>query len=248
MKRTTPVESAHATRLWVSVHAAAVICIIGMAGAGCGARSSASDRVSLGLTAQRRGHDYQVRWNANSPLVREGVTAVLAIRDGGAARQIELDRTQLQSASVVYSPISETVTFQLTVYPQPAVEAVSMRNGSPVPLAVAPPVYEPAIGIPATSSEAAVVPEASVPQRAKDPDESGFAVQVGVFRTRSEAERYEAVIRRAHVAPELRPAGESLRLWAGCFSTASEAAALADRLQTPFPRSVVVRGCDIGRD
>ena len=79
-------------------------------------RSSAAGAPGLGLQVERRFNDLLVSWSRETPLVLHAREGVLSIRDGNLHRQeLHLDLEQLRNGSVVYSPTSANVQFQLEV-------------------------------------------------------------------------------------------------------------------------------------
>jgi hypothetical protein len=67
----------------------------------------------LGLLVSRDGADLRVSWKRNSPLLAGAPAAVLSIRDGEQSQEILLNTIQLQSGSVLYTPVSANVQFRL---------------------------------------------------------------------------------------------------------------------------------------
>jgi hypothetical protein len=79
---------------------------------------------TLGLTLALSGNALWLRWQNEA--VQQAERAVLQIQDGGARRQIELDRKQLEKGSVLYVPAGGDVIFEMqTVTSDPNVAAPS---------------------------------------------------------------------------------------------------------------------------
>ncbi len=88
---------------------------------------------NLSLELQRAGSDFRVTWDAASPAIRAAKRGTLVIKDGGFEKELQLDRDQLLSAGLVYSPATTDVSFRLQVYgagPEPAVATVRLLAGS----------------------------------------------------------------------------------------------------------------------
>jgi hypothetical protein len=66
---------------------------------------------ALGLTLALSGNALWLRWQSDA--VQQAERAVLHIQDGGARRQIDLDRKQLEKGSVLYVPAGGDVTFEM---------------------------------------------------------------------------------------------------------------------------------------
>jgi hypothetical protein len=80
-----------------------------------GGDTPAHPRTSLSLQVARAGADYRVSWDASSPAVLAGTSGTLAVDDGSFHKDLALDREQLRSATLLYSPTTDDVTFTLTV-------------------------------------------------------------------------------------------------------------------------------------
>jgi hypothetical protein len=76
---------------------------------------AASD-FALSLAADRTGENLTVRWNHNARAVMSASNGVLEIDDGGDTKRVELDRSALNSGSLVYHNMSDKVHFQLALY------------------------------------------------------------------------------------------------------------------------------------
>jgi hypothetical protein len=71
---------------------------------------------NIGLRADAEGERLRVQWNRGSRQIRNADHAVLSIEDGTVETKLDLTGRQLDSASVLYWPESERVTFRLEVY------------------------------------------------------------------------------------------------------------------------------------
>jgi hypothetical protein len=57
-----------------------------------------------------------VTWNKAAPEIAAATRGVLAIRDGAAQKNLDLDKTQLSTGSVLYTPATGDIQFSLEVY------------------------------------------------------------------------------------------------------------------------------------
>ena len=71
---------------------------------------------SMGLRARRQSGDLEVTWDRESPLIARATSGVISIEDGNSKRQILLDSTQVHYGSLLYSPASDQIQMELTVY------------------------------------------------------------------------------------------------------------------------------------
>jgi len=129
--------------------------------------STAPVRADFSLRLQRAGSDYRVTWDAGAPVVVAAKRAALFIKDGSFEKELKLDREQLNSAGLVYSPATSDVSFRLELYgasPEPAIATVRL-------LAASRP--EVAAEAPATTDDA---PVTSAPQEEQRPAEPAATV------------------------------------------------------------------------
>lgn len=76
---------------------------------------------TLSLAVARADGNLTVKWNREAPVVREASRGVLEIEDGGFAKPVDLDATNLRSGSIIYRHSTDHVRFRLTVYVGPRV-------------------------------------------------------------------------------------------------------------------------------
>jgi len=74
------------------------------------ARASAP---GVGLQIAQLGTAFQLSWNPLSPIIQGALSATLFIKDGTLSRQYLLDKDQLRSGRIVYTPILGDVSFRL---------------------------------------------------------------------------------------------------------------------------------------
>jgi hypothetical protein len=71
----------------------------------------------LALTVTQSGSDLQLKWDGESPAIRNAPKAILTIEDG-SVKSTNLTRSDLQSGSATtYRPLTKHVRFRLDVFP-----------------------------------------------------------------------------------------------------------------------------------
>ena len=108
---------------------------------------SVSAHADFSLELQRAGTDYRVTWDGQSPVVQAAKRGTLLIRDGSYEKELTLDRDQLATAGIVYSPATTDVSFRLELFggPEPAVASVRLLAGTRPQVAAEMPVPETAL-------------------------------------------------------------------------------------------------------
>jgi periplasmic protein TonB len=76
---------------------------------------SQTDAAGMSLRVERTAGELLLSWNRDSDVIRGATHAVLAIVDGERHENVDLDLAQLRNGSIVYSPSSSDIVFQLTV-------------------------------------------------------------------------------------------------------------------------------------
>ncbi len=123
---------------------------------------------AIGLRAARQNGDLLLTWNRDAAPVARASSALLVIQDGQSERQIPLNAKQIQSGSVLYSPVSEQIQMQLTVTSPASSVSESV-------LVILPKAGPPQIKLQATKrtpeppANMASAPEESAPVRALKP-------------------------------------------------------------------------------
>ena len=69
----------------------------------------------LGLTAEARDENLHIRWNRESPAIKAAQRGRLEIHDGRFMKTVDLDSSSLQTGSVMYPPLTDTVSLRLQV-------------------------------------------------------------------------------------------------------------------------------------
>jgi protein TonB len=76
---------------------------------------SPADGSTMALRVERSAGELLLTWNRDSDAIRGATHAVLSIADGERHENVDLDLAQLRNGSIVYSPSSSDIVFQLTV-------------------------------------------------------------------------------------------------------------------------------------
>ncbi len=108
----------------------------------------------LALRIERNAGDILLTWNRDASAIRHATHAVLSIDDGPQHENVEMDLSQLRTGSIVYSPVTGDVVFEMKVTAdgqnQPVAETVRVLRTRPSPMpeqatpAAATPVEQPA--------------------------------------------------------------------------------------------------------
>lgn len=107
-------------------------------GAGRTPPPAGPDAASLALRVERNAGQLLLSWNREATAVKAAQAAVLSILDGDHKEDVKLELNQLRSGSIVYSPITNDVSFKLEVTDargQTANETVRVIAGRPSPAA-----------------------------------------------------------------------------------------------------------------
>ena len=80
-----------------------------------GAKAGAASGSALGLTAHVEGGQLLLSWNWEAEPIKTADQAILSITDGGQKEDIELDPVVLRTKRLVYSPVTNDVSFRLQV-------------------------------------------------------------------------------------------------------------------------------------
>lgn len=79
------------------------------------ALASTPDNSPLDLRVEHSGPDLLLTWNRDAAGIRNALHGVLSITDGDKHERYDMDPGQLTQGSIVYSPISQDIQFQLEV-------------------------------------------------------------------------------------------------------------------------------------
>ena len=71
--------------------------------------SASQDNSPLTLRVEHTGTDLLLTWNRESAAIRNATKAALSIADGDRHENYDMDRSQLQTGSIVYSPLGGDV-------------------------------------------------------------------------------------------------------------------------------------------
>ena len=75
--------------------------------------TEAADNTPLGLRVERRTNDWRLKWNRNAAV--NALRGRLSITDGAMNKQLDLDAHELQTGSIVYTPVTEDVVLRLEI-------------------------------------------------------------------------------------------------------------------------------------
>ena len=73
------------------------------------------DTSALSLRVERSSGELLLTWNRDSEAIRNAAHAVLSISDGDRHENVDMDLAQLRNGSIVYSPSTGDVVFQMAV-------------------------------------------------------------------------------------------------------------------------------------
>jgi len=174
----------------------------------------------LSLQVKRLGSDLLVNWNRNTPVILNAKAGTLRIRDGNSAQQeLRLDADQLLNSSVRYTPVTNNVQFRIQVLSAGgqtvnewvltlAAPRVTALAGQQHPLSVKYPLSHNLVS---------------------------YAVQVGTFRNRANAEHLRNAMEARHGPTRLVSQASNPSLWrvvVGRETTLEDASRLAERIRT----------------
>lgn len=108
---------------------------------------------SLALKVERNAGQILLSWNRTAPIIATATRAVLSITDGDHKEDVDLDVAQLRTGQIVYSPITNDVSFRLEVTDlkngKSKAESVRVLAGRPSPSVANPQQPAPAQAKPA---------------------------------------------------------------------------------------------------
>jgi proteasome lid subunit RPN8/RPN11 len=73
-------------------------------------------QVSIGLNAIDHDGQLQIRWDGNSPVVRQANNAILDIEDGPVRQEIRLDAPHLRAGTITYARQGERIDIKLAIH------------------------------------------------------------------------------------------------------------------------------------
>ena len=77
-----------------------------------------ADPYDLKLALSRNGSTLTLAWDRHAPAIRSALRGSVLIEDGSARIPKDLSATELQTGSIVYTPITSSVHFRLQVFPK----------------------------------------------------------------------------------------------------------------------------------
>jgi protein TonB len=75
----------------------------------------ATERSHMNLNLEHQSGDLRLSWNPNSAIIERASKAHLLITDGASRKSVDLDSSDLQGGSIIYTPLSQDVTLTLEV-------------------------------------------------------------------------------------------------------------------------------------
>jgi len=102
-----------------------------------GTPSTPPGSAGLGFCAEPSGADLLLTWHKDSAMIANASHGVLSINDGDKHEHFDMDPKQLQTGSIVYTPVTGEVTFKLEVtgtdQSQTVTESVHSSHTPPAP-------------------------------------------------------------------------------------------------------------------
>jgi len=93
----------------------------------------------LTLLVEQSGNDLLLTWNKNSPTILNATHGVLSINDGDKHENYDMDPKQLQTGSIVYTPVTGDTSFNMEVtgpnQSKTVTESVRSLRNRPSPMA-----------------------------------------------------------------------------------------------------------------
>jgi TonB family protein len=159
----------------------------------------------LGLKLETNAGSLQLSWDRNAPLIASATRAILTITDGDRKEDTELDLGQLRNGSIVYSPITNDVSFRLEVtdVKHSLVGQESVRRLAGKPTSLGPSVQN----VPAKPTPAPEKPGTTPPLRASatpppTPVAPSVTIEPAVTKEPPKPESLSARIHAAEAIPE----------------------------------------------
>jgi protein TonB len=169
--------------------------------------ATGGDSSPLQLHVERTNGELLLTWNRDSDAIRNATKAVLKITDGEQTENVDMDMTQLRNnGSIVYSPTSSDVSFQMEVTgrDQAKITSESVRSlrARPSPMQDGQPAADPKPAPAPTTAPAPPTPAAAAP--AKQPgNENKPAEEQAAPAPAPEEPARPVVARRAFAAESL---------------------------------------------
>ncbi len=172
-------------------------------------QEAAKQSDSLSLKVDRNAGQYILSWDRKSTLIATATRATLSIMDGDHKEDVDLDLSQLRTGNIVYSPMTNDVSFALEVtdlkHGKSIKESTRVLGARPSPTvaAIPPSAAKPAPDVP--DKLAAVQPPIPAPRTQTPPEQpkvvAGPAVTVAPPKPESLAARLRAAEPQEMPAP-----------------------------------------------
>jgi protein TonB len=150
------------------------------------------DTSALALRVERNGADIVLTWNRDSDVIKRATRAMLSISDGPQHENVAMDLSQLRNVgSIVYSPVTGDVVFQMEVTgadeAKTVSESVRVLRTKPSPMS-----DTPAGQTPAPVENAGAAPADAGAQAAEDEKPVALAQATKAFHAEPLAQRLHA--------------------------------------------------------
>jgi len=109
---------------------------------GFAAKAGSANEPHMGLKIEPIGNDWQLRWNADAPVIAKATKAHLLITDGGLQKFLDLDSSDLRSGTLIYTPLTNDVILRFEVDRPDSSDTVSESvriEGPPISSPASPP-------------------------------------------------------------------------------------------------------------
>jgi protein TonB len=175
-------------------------------------REAARQSDSLSLKVDRNAGQYILSWDRNSTLIATATRATLSIMDGDHKEDVDLDLSQLRTGNIVYSPMTNDVSFALEVtdlkHGKSIKESTRVLGARPSPTlaAIPPSAAKPAPVVP--DKLTAVPPPPPAPRTQTPPEQPKAVAGPAVTAAPPKPESLAARLRAAE--PQEMPAPPTL--------------------------------------
>jgi periplasmic protein TonB len=153
----------------------------------------ATAEAGLALRIERNAGDILLTWNRDADAIRRATKAVLQISDGTQQENVAMDLNQLRTGSIVYTPVTSDVVFQMQVtadgQAEPVSETVRVLRTRPSPMPDGTQAGAPAAAGAKPAPPAAAGAEQAGAEVAPADEKVAIAHPVKAFRTESLAQR-----------------------------------------------------------
>jgi len=136
--------------------------------------ATAQDSSGLSLRVERSAGELLLSWNRDSEAIKNAAHATLSIADGDQHENVDMDLNQLRNGSIVYSPSTADVVFQLSVTGKDSSrvqsESVRVLRTRPSPMPDNTPAVAAKTAVPPANLSAAPAPNTPNPDNLQPDD------------------------------------------------------------------------------